>query len=171
MGILLSTWKKLPHIHQLHTFLLRRVNDQFLIGVTGVIFNEKNDVLLLKHTYRRVAWSLPGGYLQAKEHPKTGLAREILEETGFRVRVIRIVMTKTDHKGRLDICYFGVYESGEFTRSDEVSAYKFVSVLKLPKLIDDQYEQIAEGLKRKKEFDRKHRWQKMKNLVLSLLKI
>jgi 8-oxo-dGTP diphosphatase len=160
MSILLFIWKKLPKIHTLHAFLLRRVNDQFLIGVTGVIFNDKNEVLLLKHTYRRVPWSLPGGYLQTKEHPKVGLAREIEEETGFVVKVVRIIMTKTNHKGHLDISYFGVLDSGEFRESSEVSHYKFVSVENLPKLIDDQYEQISVGLERKVAFDRKHRWDK-----------
>lgn len=169
MGILLKIWKKLPNIHALRSFALRRMNDQFLIGVTGVIFNEKNEVLVLKHTYRRVPWSLPGGYLQANEHPKAGLAREIIEETGFIVHIIKIVMTKTNHKGHLDISYYGNFVSGEFRASDEVSHYKFVSVKGLPKLIDDQYEQIAEGYKRKLQYDRQHRWKSIKGAVKRLL--
>lgn len=160
--MLLNIWKRLPNIQTLHSFLLRRVNDQFLIGVTGVIFNEKNEVLLLKHTYRRVPWSLPGGYLQAKEHPKAGLAREIEEETGFIVRIIRTIMTKTNHKGHLDISYFGVLVSGKFRPCDEVSHYKFVSAEKLPKLLDDQYEQITEALIRKRQYDNRHRWERLK---------
>ncbi len=158
MSITLNLWKKLPNIRTLQAFVLRRVNDQFLIGVTGIIFNKKNEVLLLKHTYRRVPWSLPGGFLQAAEHPKAGIAREILEETGFTVKIIRIVMTKTTRKGHLDISYFGEYVSGTFIPSDEVSHHKFVSPDKLPKLISDQYEQIAEALSRKKTHDRLHRW-------------
>lgn len=164
MNILLSIWKKLPNSHSLRRFLLRRVNDHFLIGVTGIIFNHKNEVLLLKHTYRRVAWSLPGGYLQANEHPKSGLIREIFEETGLKVKIIRIVMTKTNHEGKLDISYFGVIIAGRFRASDEVSHHKFVSVTNLPKLIEDQYEQIAEAYKRKNQYDRQRRWEKIKSL-------
>ena len=61
------------------------VQDQFLVGVTGVIFNEKNEVLLFKHTYRKQSWSLPGGYLKAGEHPAEALEREIKEESGLVV--------------------------------------------------------------------------------------
>lgn len=161
MQLHLRLWKKLSTIQPLRQFLLRTVNDQFLIGVTGVIFNDKNEVLLVKHTYRSRAWSLPGGFLQHKENPKQGLAREIFEETGFVVRVIRMVMTKTSQSGSIDLSYFGELVSGTFQASSEVSHYKFVSPTKLPKLIKDQYEQISEGLKRKKAHDAQRRWKKI----------
>ena len=35
-------------------FLMDFFQNKFLVGVTGVIFNEKNEVLLFKHTYRHV---------------------------------------------------------------------------------------------------------------------
>lgn len=47
---------------------MRVVQDQFLIGVTGIIFNEKREVLLFKHSYRQTVWSLPGGYLKSGEN-------------------------------------------------------------------------------------------------------
>ncbi len=166
--MLLQIWKKLNLPQPLQVFLMRFANDQFLIGVTGVIFNENNHILLLKHTYRRVEWSLPGGYLKANEHPKVGLAREIMEETGFTVHVIQIIRTQTDHKGRLDMSYYGIYESGDFKPSDEVSAYKFVDPNKLPKLLNDQYKQIDEAIKRKKRYDAEHRWTRVKKKVFSL---
>lgn len=56
---------------------MRLFQSQFLIGVTGVILNDKKEVLLFKHTYRQHAWSLPGGYMQAGEHPAEALEREI----------------------------------------------------------------------------------------------
>lgn len=166
--MLLQIWKKLSLPQPVQLFLMRFANDQFLIGVTGVIFNDKNEVLLLKHTYRKVAWSLPGGYLKANEHPKVGLAREIFEETQFNVEVIKIVKTQTDHKGRLDMCYFGKFLDGKFKPSEEVIDYTFVDPHKLPKLLSDQYTQIAEGLRRKKQHDAEHRWQRVKHRVFSL---
>ncbi|CAN5296295.1 NUDIX domain-containing protein [soil metagenome] len=166
--MLLKIWKKLNLPQPLQVFLMRFANDQFLIGVTGVIFNEKNEVLILKHTYRKVAWSLPGGYLKANEHPKVGLAREIMEETRFTVHVIKIIRTQTDHKGRLDMCYYGIFEGGTFKPSEEVIDYKFVDPLHLPKLLDDQYKQIAEACKRKKQYDAEHRWQAAKKKIFSL---
>src|SRR5580704_7392615 len=107
---LLQLWKNLKAGKMFQIFLLRVVNEKFLIGVTGVIFNENHEVLLVKHSYRRVPWSLPGGYLQAKEHPKKGLEREIHEETNFKVHVERILMTKHDKDTpRIDMCYVGTF--------------------------------------------------------------
>ena len=167
MKHLLQLWKKMPISHGLRVFLLRRVNDQFLIGVTGVIFNDKNEVLILKHSYRRVAWSLPGGYLQANEHPKQGLAREIEEETGFKVHVVKIISTKAEHDSRIDMCYFGVYKSGKFRKSDEVVRHKFVAFDKVPKLIEDQYDQILQAIERKKVYDRQQRVKSVKHFASS----
>lgn len=165
MKHLLKAWKKISISRTARTLILKTVNDQFLIGVTGVIFNDKNEVLLVKHSYRRVAWSLPGGFLQQGEHPKAGLAREVEEETGFKVHIIKIIKTKVEDDGRLDISYYGAYVSGEFQASDEVTDFKFVPVDKLPKLIDDQYEQISEGYQRKVTYDRQKRWKKIKNFL------
>lgn len=170
MKQLLQLWKKLPLSRAVRVFLLRRINDQFLIGVTGVIFNKHNHVLVLKHTYRKVAWSLPGGYLQQGEHPKAGLAREIEEETGFKVHILKIIKTTAQKDGRLDMSYFGVYESGKFKPSEEVIKHKFVPIDKLPKLIEDQYKQIEDGLYRKKQHDASHRWDKLRGAVPSFLK-
>lgn len=153
MSLLISAWKYLPLGKTLRRLGLWILNDRFLIGVTGVIFDEDNKILLLKHTYRRVAWSLPGGYLQSQEYPKTGLTREILEETGFKVKVIKIITTKTDKRGRIDLSYFGMYRSGKFTPSEEVSAYRWAPLTKLPRLLTDQYEQIHEAYRRKLEYD------------------
>ena len=70
MTILLKIWKSLKLPTSLQLFAMRRVNDQFLIGVTGIIFNDQNEILLIKHSYRdNGKWSLPGGYIKGKEHP------------------------------------------------------------------------------------------------------
>ncbi len=127
-------------------FLHRFLNDQFLIGVTGVIFNDKRQVLLFKHTYRQVEWSLPGGFLQAKEHPKQGLQREIEEESGLRVQILKIITSLHDvETARLDLSYYGKFVGGEFIQSDEVIEYGFFSQSDLPPLIDDQYTQIEKA--------------------------
>ena len=170
MKLLLKIWKFLSFSKFLRVMILKTVNDQFLVGVTGVIFNHKNQVLVLKHTYRKTAWSLPGGYLKASEHPKAGLAREIEEETGLKVKILKNIRTQTNHEGRLDMSYFGVYQSGKFKSSEEVSHHKFVHENKLPKLMKDQYEQIAEALKRKKAHDLEQRIEKISHFLPNLFR-
>src|SRR3990167_11349738 len=108
-------WKllNLPKGSQL--FFMRLFQNQFLVGVTGVIFNQKNEVLLFKHTYRQQSWSLPGGYMKAGEHPKEALEREIREESHLVVSVDESLKTRTQRGGaRLDMCYVGVFIGGEF---------------------------------------------------------
>ena len=142
-SFMLKCWRKLALTKFLQLKILRIVNDEFLIGVTGVIFNDKHEVLLVKHTYRRVPWSLPGGFLKGHEHPKKGLEREIFEETNFSVIIEKIIKTKHDQDtAKLDMCYIGTYQEGEFKKSHEVVDYGFFSRDKLPPLIDDQYGQI-----------------------------
>ena len=163
---LLQVWKQLKLTKSLQIKLLRLVNDKFLIGVTGVIFNESHEVLLVKHSYRRVPWSLPGGYLQANEHPKKGLEREMYEETNFKVHIEKILITKHDKETpRIDMCYVGTYITGKFKASDEVVDFGFFAKNKLPKLINDQYKQIELGYKRYKELHKKPLFKRFINLL------
>lgn len=130
---------------------MRLFQNQFLIGVTGVIFNQKNEVLLFKHTYRSHAWSLPGGYLKSGEHPKEALEREIKEESNLVVSVDHQLKTRTDRESaRLDMCYTGIFIGGEFTPSKEVSQYGFFSTDNMPLLRSNQVLLIDEALRQKR---------------------
>lgn len=130
---------------------MRLFQDQFLIGVTGIIFNQKGEVLLFKHTYRQMVWSLPGGYLKAKEHPQEALEREILEESGLIVSVDEPVKTRTDRESaRLDLCYLGMYISGEFSPSSEVSECGFYSRESLPEISENQLFLIDSAVEQRK---------------------
>lgn len=126
---------------------MRFFQDQFLVGVTGIIFNDKHEILLFKHTYRAHAWSLPGGYMKAGEHPSEAIEREIKEESGFIVSADIRLKTRTDRdSARLDICYIGAFIGGEFNPTHEVSEYGFFAQDKLPLLRKNQIFLIDEAL-------------------------
>lgn len=164
-------WKQLRLPKFIQVLIMRAINDQFLIGVTGVIFNDKFEILILKHTYRQIQWSLPGGYLKTHEHPKEGLAREIKEETGFEVKIIRIISTKNiDSKARLDMSYYGIFLGGTFKKNDEIIDFGFFSEDKLPKLIPDQYDIIKKAVDRKREHARYIQWMLFKNKLHRIFK-
>jgi len=128
-------------------FAMGFVQDQFLVGVTGIIFNDKKEILLFKHTYRAHAWSLPGGYLKAGEHPMEGLEREIKEESGLVVSIDQSLKTRTDRdSARLDMCYTGVLIGGDFLPTHEVSEYGFFSMDTFPLLRKNQVFLINEAL-------------------------
>jgi 8-oxo-dGTP diphosphatase len=137
---LLPIWKLLKLPTNIQLFLMRRFNDQFLIGVTGIFLDDKNRVLLFNHTYRDGDnWSLPGGYVKGKEHPKEALEREIKEESGYVVSADEEVKVRTDRKtARLDLVFKGKFIGGVFKSSKEVSRAKLFSFSKLPLIPEDQ---------------------------------
>lgn len=142
-------WRLLSFPKKLQLSIMRLTQNEFLIGVTGVILNEKNEVLICKHTYRKTKWSLPGGYIKGKEHPKEGLVREIEEETGFIVRIEEELRIRTDREtARLDISFIGKYIGGEFKPSHEVSEAHFFAFENLPNLSQNQLLLIREVLQK-----------------------
>ena len=141
-------WRRLHFSNNIQLFIMRFFQDQFLVGVTGIIFNDKKEVLLFKHTYRSHAWSLPGGYLKSGEHPREALEREIKEESGLVVSVDESLKTRTDREtARLDLCYTGILIGGDFVPTHEVSEYGFFSQENLPLLRSTQVFLIDEILR------------------------
>lgn len=134
---------------KLQLVFMRVLQDTFLIGVTGIIFNDKGEILLFKHSYRAHSWSLPGGYLKAGEHPREGLEREIKEESGLVVSVDSQLKTRTDREmAHLDICCIGVLIGGDFVPSAEVTEYGFFAQDALPLLRSNQVFLIDEAMRR-----------------------
>ncbi len=143
-------WRKLGFSKNIQLKIMGILQDKFLVGVTGIIFNDKNEVLLVKHTYRGNSWSLPGGYLKGKEHPKEGLEREIKEETNLVVSADTRMKIRTDREtARLDICYSGVFIGGKFKASKEVSEAKFFAFDGLPIIRRDQLIFIKEAIRKR----------------------
>lgn len=149
-SILAKIWKALHLPKDAQLFFMRVLETKFLVGATGIIFNDKNEILLFKHTYRQHAWSLPGGYLKKGEHPKEALEREIKEESGLTVSIDESFQVHTDRtSARLDLCYIGVLIGGEFIPSHEVSEYGFFSQDTMPLLRSNQVFLIDEALKKR----------------------
>ena len=84
---LLRIWRELPS--PLRFLYLRLRYGHFGIGVAALIRDESGRILLVHRTYSRdEPWALPGGWLELSDGPIDGaLQRELLEETGLRVRV------------------------------------------------------------------------------------
>ncbi len=147
--ILAKIYKALKFPKGIQLALMRLTQDKFLVGMTGIVFNSRKEVLLFRHNYRSHAWSLPGGYLKANEHPSEGLEREIEEESGLVVSIDSPLKTRTDRKSaRLDICYTGVLIGGEFHPTPEVAEYGFFAQDQMPRLRSNQVILIDEALKR-----------------------
>lgn len=162
-SMLTTIWRILSLPKELQLSIMRVSQDQFLIGVTGIIFNDKDEVLLCKHTYRKTKWSLPGGYMKAKEHPSEAVEREIKEETGLIVSADYEMRVRTDREtARLDMCFVGAYIGGEFTPSEEVSQIGFFSFDTLPLISRSQLLFIKQALEERHLLEQKKLLEKQK---------
>lgn len=65
-----------------------------VVGVSGVVVHEVR-VLLIERGREPLKgrWSLPGGALELGETLAEGVVREVLEETGVRVRPVEMIAT------------------------------------------------------------------------------
>ena len=82
------------------------LNAKFAAGTTAVIRNDRGEVLLMEHAFRRrYPWALPGGWMQLHEPPEAAVVREVREETGLDVQIERLLTARTFSLPRLDVVY------------------------------------------------------------------
>jgi len=139
-SLLLKIWKALPNSELLRGSLIWLITPKFLVGVVGVVKNPAGQVLLLKHTYRdKYPWGLPGGWLKRGELPAQALKREIFEETGMTIEVIRpLIVEGDDEWPRVDLVFLCTAKDGVFSASEEVSSAKFFNIDNLPEILPSQ---------------------------------
>lgn len=116
-----------------------KVSRPVTVGVRTVVLTDDGKVLLVRHTYGRPLWYLPGGGVKRGETLAQAAAREVREETGVRVdpAALRqmgawsnLLPSKSDH-----IVVF-VADPGTWTdepkRASEIAERRFVPADELP---------------------------------------
>ena len=109
------------------------------IGTGALIFNQDKKILIVKPTYRD-CWSFVGGIIEDFESPSNGLKREVKEEVGLNVYVVKplVIEHLTKHNQEkqsesiqiLFLCELAENEnfSNIVLDEDEIAEYKFVHV-------------------------------------------
>ena len=137
--MLLRIWRDVPFPNWMRNVFLRVLNPSFMVGAMALIQDEQGRILVVEHTYRRrVPWGLPGGWLKDAESPEAGLRREVLEETGLKVRVDALLAADFWGKSQLDLLYRCTVESGTYQPSDETGLHRWALPHELPELLPNQ---------------------------------
>jgi 8-oxo-dGTP pyrophosphatase MutT (NUDIX family) len=126
-------------------------------SVAGIIFSPDQSAILLIKRRDVPVWVLPGGGIDPEEEPCQAIIREILEETGFTVKVERLVgdyipMNRLSKRTHLYEC---IILQGEPTLSPETCGVQFFSIDKLPPLPPPYLEWIMDGKAKKPSVQKK----------------
>ncbi|ATP39711.1 ADP-ribose pyrophosphatase [Solibacillus sp. R5-41] len=115
---------------------------QFSITSGAVVVNSQNQILLKKDPKR--GWELPGGLVETNETIKETVIREVKEETGINIELLKFCgVSQEVEKGICNMWWIGTPISGEFQtglESLEVSFFDIDDALQLIKNEDFKQE-------------------------------
>nr|MBN1230100.1 NUDIX hydrolase [Anaerolineae bacterium] len=125
----IAAWvQRLPQLAFLATRVYRLTQPRFTAGVSGVIVNDQDEVLLVEHIFHaRTPWGLPGGWIGNQEAPDLALMRELREELELEADVIRPLLLRPGIYGHhLDIAYLcrPLNQIGELC--SEIASYSWI---------------------------------------------
>jgi 8-oxo-dGTP pyrophosphatase MutT (NUDIX family) len=110
------------------------------VGVAAVVLDGASRILLVRHTYGRLNWELPGGASEPGESLQETALRELREETGLGGRLERL--TGIYYKREDDSHHFAFrcnVDAGlePVASSDEISQCAYWPAKQLPRPISD----------------------------------
>jgi 8-oxo-dGTP pyrophosphatase MutT (NUDIX family) len=118
-------------------------------SVAAILFSPDRSAVLLIERRDVPVWVLPGGGIEPGETSEAAAIREILEETGFHVKISRLVgaYTPVSRLAKPTHLYECAILSGAPTPSPESRQVRFFPLTALPPLLPPPYpEWIADAL-------------------------
>lgn len=146
--LLSGIWRRVPK--RIRRFSLVLVNARFTVTVGAVIVDEHNRVLLLQHHFRPGHdWGIPGGFINASEHPADALRRELREEIGLEVDNLEIALIHTlERVQQVEIVYRARPCNEAQPRSIEIRRAEWFDMTALPPdLVNYQRRLIQQALR------------------------
>lgn len=114
--------------------LLLLTQATYTIGVSAVVLNQDGAVLLLRNRFRfSNSWQLPGGFVGRGETLERAIQREMREETGMDMTLVRQIQARIDRPQHLDVCFLGTVGAQELILDrSEILDGKFFPIDALP---------------------------------------
>ena len=114
---------------------MRLAHPRFTVTAGALIFNDKQQILLLKHRFRAgTGWGLPGGFLEKGEQPIDALRRELREEIGLEVEDVEVFAVRSFKKPQQIEILFRCRSNGPLKpQTIEVERAQWFSIESLPK--------------------------------------
>ncbi len=96
--------------------------------LAAVVENDDGQVLLARNAlWQEGVFGLITGFMEAGESPETGICREVLEETGLRVKALRILGSWEFLRMNQVLIAYHVRAHGDVTLSPELLEYQWKS--------------------------------------------
>ena len=111
-------------------------------AVSIVIFNEKNEILMIRekrYTVGRLEWEIPAGKIEDGESKEDAARREAMEETGCTLKDLTFLCSQNPANGMSD-CLFHVFAARVDTESsirdtDEVASKVWMPVEQVKEML------------------------------------
>jgi 8-oxo-dGTP diphosphatase len=130
------------------------------VTIDAIVVKDESILLIkrAKHLSNGSKYGLPGGYLDRDEMLTEGVIREVLEETGYKIKIQNLFKItdnpnrKGEDKQNVEFTYLCEIVGGAPKLNNEVEEIAWFKLDKLPdaeKIAFDHYEQISYFLKYK----------------------
>jgi 8-oxo-dGTP diphosphatase len=111
--LIAALWRSLPG--PLQWRILYLVHARFMVGVTVACWNDRGEVLLVRHRFwpAEHPWGLPSGYARRGEELAMTAQREVREEAGYEIAADTAPITVTSgYKLRIEVLLNGTVTGG-----------------------------------------------------------
>jgi ADP-ribose pyrophosphatase YjhB (NUDIX family) len=131
---------------------------RLLVGCSAVIFDPTRQKVLLTRRTDNGRWCLPGGQMEAGESVLEACAREVREETGLQVRIVRLLGVYSNPHRLVEYADGNRYHvvalnfeaeaiAGDLTLSDETTEFGYFSPAEIVQMdiMDPHIERLVDA--------------------------